>query len=132
MRAEAGRKAQALMLTTRAAQHASAGRNRQCMPVCVTSTLLPCKIEQTDLLVMPGANAYARNSYGYVIAALYTQVPESLWADGWHYTCEGFDVFADEFAAKLVAHLRDRGMTVEGTELRLRACAFVGLLPTRA
>jgi hypothetical protein len=51
------------------------------------------------------------------------QVPESLWADGWHYTCEGFDVFADEFAAKLIAHLRDRGMTVEGTGLRSRACA---------
>ena len=51
------------------------------------------------------------------------QVPESLWADGWHFTCEGFDVFAEAFAAKLISHLRDRGMTVEGLGLRSRACA---------
>ena len=51
------------------------------------------------------------------------QVPEQLWADGWHYTCAGFDIFADAFALSLISHLRERGMAVEGFGLRSRACA---------
>ena len=37
-----------------------------------------------------------------------------MWADDWHFKREGMELFADEFAKSLVAHLRNRGGPVEG------------------
>ena len=106
-----------LMLTKHAAQHTSAQRDQQCSSVSVTWTSWPYKIEQLDVLVMSGANAYAPDSYGL---PHYIQVPEQHWADSWHYKETGFDMFADAFALGLVNHLRERGMVVEGSGLRSR------------
>jgi len=49
-----------------------------------------------------------------VIFVLYAQVPTELWADDWHFSREGLQVFADEFASRLVGHLRNQGGAVEG------------------
>ena len=45
------------------------------------------------------------------------QVPDHHWADNWHYTETGFDIFAEAFATRVVSHLRERGMVVEGSDL---------------
>ena len=89
----------------------------------VTVTLWLCSSEQHDVLVMYGANAYAPDRHGYEITVLYSQVPTALWADQYHFTREGLQVFADAFAGSLVGHLREQGMAVEGFGLRYRACA---------
>ena len=49
-----------------------------------------------------------------VIFVLYAQVPTELWADDWHFSREGLQVFADDFASRLVGHLRNQGGAVEG------------------
>jgi len=48
------------------------------------------------------------------------QVPEELCADEWHFQPAGFDEFAKLFAERLVCHLRERGVAVEGRGLRRR------------
>ena len=55
-------------------------------------------------------NVHAPEIYGYQIAA-------------WHFRPDGFDVFAESFAENLVGHLRERGIEVEGSGRRSRACA---------
>ena len=54
----------------------------------------------------------------YCIQAAYP-----LWADVWHFKIDGLRVFAEAFAGNLVSYLRERGMAVEGSGLRSRACA---------
>ena len=48
------------------------------------------------------------------------QVPEELCADEWHFKPAGFDQFAAAFAERLVSHLRERGVAVEGRGMRHR------------
>ena len=88
------------------------------MHVSLTWTLRLCSIEQHDVLVVFGANACAPDGHGYEIIVLYSQVPTELWADDWHFTREGLQVFADAFASSLVDHLREQGVAVEGFGLR--------------
>ena len=88
------------------------------MHVSLTGTLRLCSIKQHDVLVMFGANACVPDRHGYEIIVLYSQVPTELWADQWHFTREGLQVFAGAFASSLVDPLREQGVAVEGFGLR--------------